>query len=1571
MCGPELIIRTRQAEQVCELLPIHSLHDDFPAAFVEDYAHWLDIDTGVVEWRPLRHAWTSSPDNWQMRADGQEVRLSRGARRLVDIHSPTAKAISQILGPLEHAIHIHVILDCETEALEVNLPRVRLDFSLQNHGNLLVSKQFRGMVVDERQSFGALTGLTNKLVLREAKGSSRSVIVPHGCVSFSRDGHHVRVKIDTTLATHVKYHSYHIDTQLGRLVDNGNLRSRLFRLYLHATTAHCLIDQLTGRTGTEEALYGLASAATRSFVELEPGDAEILGKLTQLTPRRQYYPEHLRVMQQVDWETLSPLSQHCAFSTQVASIFNQAKSFHVFREQPAEQPSSNTRGDHDLLERAAIRDSIFQTYGFGAEAYTTDHDTTYSSRDQVLNGARELQTCRTTKLVDNWSTNLTICPRLLSEIESWGEPILGPGLADNSTLGFDPKWVDLPAKEFLPDGWCTLQSTLSRSMVENDKYKILIFLSTLSYSQHADQELVQTLLALATVPELQITQPPDCPLFRLGDGYKPERERLTKVIREHVRQFYECPEYGLPNLTFEQQHIADQRRREEHEVAKEEKIRRFVEELMAQWPQANISAPSDPNHRTYILVDEATASARVWFQSWYRNAQFQRYAQRAQNILNGLAPESQNLEQYSFSPPVDGYVSTRAHINFEDLTSNPAPWLPTADQGDFDGWIVQSNKENMDHAKLRELLAHVSAQCSSGHEQRYASDLFKSFEALREDTSVELILPQKSTELLKAHLMRAHRYVKTVYQKICSQLQIGHDLVRIAQMLPRISQTSILSHLASDKVSALPDGWKNCLVVYGRAIAALQRAERLVASHADLAELLSELENPGHLGWDPMRYPEWLLLEVENNIQIRQEQAKIAREMMLPSSGCNSVMQLNMGLGKSSVIVPIAAAALADMTRLVRVVVLKPLAMQMFHLLAKKLGGMLNRRIFYMPISRSLKLDVPNARQILELYQECMRVGGILLIQPEHILSFELMGFEQVLSGKPELGNVMIRTQDWLRVNSRDILDESDEILSVRFELIYTMGMQRATEFSPDRWAIIQHVSGLLGRYAHQVHERFEHGLEVVSAQPGGFPRIRILQTLAGDELLDIVARQLCKAGLPGVPVSYLPPKVRTALFQFLTDPRFSARAMQLLKEAIFGLDTVRNGLLLLKGLFAGGILRFALEQKRWRVNYGLDHSRTMLAVPYHAKDSPAARAEFSHPDATIVLTCLSYYYGGLSDQQIYASFDALLQSDHAPEEYVRWVQDAPELPTAFRQVAGINLSNAGQCSREVFPPLRFAKGLIDFYMSTIVFPAEMKEFPHKLSSSGWDIAREKTHPTTGFSGTNDSRYVLPLSITQGDLPPQLSTNAKVLDCLLRPENSFADVIQSSDAGVLDANALLKMALVLDPPVRVILDVGAQVLELENEEMARAWLSRVSEFTAQAVIFFDNRNEICVLSRDGTTEPLLISPFAKQMDQCLVYLDEVHTRGTDLRMPANYRAIVTLGPGLNKDRLAQGELFLFFPPFFRIVWIWVVADYWKLVCACENLERDNLSFFALLWTFAARSSNLEARAGVLSRLPTS
>lgn len=45
----------------------------------------------------------------------------------------------------------------------------------------------------------------------------------------------------------------------------------------------------------------------------------LLVLLARLTPRRHYYPRHLRVMQEVEWERLSPISQHLSFFESVRS----------------------------------------------------------------------------------------------------------------------------------------------------------------------------------------------------------------------------------------------------------------------------------------------------------------------------------------------------------------------------------------------------------------------------------------------------------------------------------------------------------------------------------------------------------------------------------------------------------------------------------------------------------------------------------------------------------------------------------------------------------------------------------------------------------------------------------------------------------------------------------------------------------------------------------------------------------------------------------------------------------------------------------------------------------------------------------------------------------------------------------------------------------------------------------------------------------------------------------------------------------------------------------------------------
>lgn len=371
---------------------------------------------------------------------------------------------------------------------------------------------------------------------------------------------------------------------------------------------------------------------------------------------------------------------------------------------------------------------------------------------------------------------------------------------------------------------------------------------------------------------------------------------------------------------------------------------------------------------------------------------------------------------------------------------------------------------------------------------------------------------------------------------------------------------------------------------------------------------------------------------------------------------------------------------------------------------------------------------------------------------------------------------------------------------------------------------------------------------------------------------------------------------------RFITDKNMTAGQADPLLQ-YFGSNKLSTGVLyLLQGLIAHNILLFSLMEKRWKVDYGLDLKRSLLAVPYRAKDSPAGKAEFSHPDVAITLTCLSYYYGGLEEHQLETCFRNLYKSDNPMMQYERWIKGVALPKPYLNRITGINLDDKKQWKDIIYPLFNYNKAVIDSYLSSVVFPMEAKEFPLKMSASGWDIAMSKKHPTTGFSGTNDNQFLLPLSVTQLDTPEQLNTNARVLSFLLQNENSYMSTER------LGVEQLLQ--IVAHNPgkreIKVLLDVGAQVLELRNHEVAQRWLEIVPEDTALAAVYFNDNDELTVLTKDGNTEPLMVSAYADQLDHCVVYLDEAHTRGTDLKLPRNSRAAVTLGPNLTKDRLVQG-----------------------------------------------------------------
>ena len=330
--------------------------------------------------------------------------------------------------------------------------------------------------------------------------------------------------------------------------------------------------------------------------------------------------------------------------------------------------------------------------------------------------------------------------------------------------------------------------------------------------------------------------------------------------------------------------------------------------------------------------------------------------------------------------------------------------------------------------------------------------------------------------------------------------------------------------------------------------------------------------------------------------------------MITPSSKNSTILQLNMGEGKSHVIVPLVATALADSRKFVRVIVLKPLAGQMFHLLVERISGLPNRRIFYLPFSRDVTMNEQQIQRIHDLFRECARVQGVLVTQPEHILSLRLMVIDRTLSlNSPEVARKLREMQEWLTSTSRDILDESDELLHVRYQLIYTMGQQQQLDGGQDRWTTTQKVFDLVRGHMRNLHEKFPKEVEhrVVTTHEGKFPHIRLLGNFesVSEALISRIAEDALNGALENLTLVNLNTGslLRGAVLRFIKEQGIGREDYLLVKE-FYGNSAQWQGLLLLRGLLAHGILVHVLRQRRWRVDYGLDLKRSLLAVPYRAK---------------------------------------------------------------------------------------------------------------------------------------------------------------------------------------------------------------------------------------------------------------------------------------------------------------------------------------------------------------------------------
>ena len=687
---------------------------------------------------------------------------------------------------------------------------------------------------------------------------------------------------------------------------------------------------------------------------------------------------------------------------------------------------------------------------------------------------------------------------------------------------------------------------------------------------------------------------------------------------------------------------------------------------MDQWP---CETPEIGNLRSDLLVDVMPAYNAVLpeIQRMYRNHEFGLHLHRMQVTLtqrhssaqlqlpasiqttSGLSKPQANYALPHLTNDLMRMATASASIPFGSSPVSPAKtgtWR-AATRSTLRGQLEGSPVKNIPKDASRELRHVIKPLLSSnsGIQRRYASQLQESIAAF-EKHSLEEASSNSNQHWpdVAAHSIPGIRQnIESHFNRISHILAQETTLVtkKQAQWLqdgnlwPAVTPVTILEQLRSTSNCVFGSGIKETIIQFALKITELQRQVRLRSyqQSGEAARLEEEQNNIGHSNWRPFEHTDWLLLEIETDLLIRKTQVEVALEMIAPRSGECSVLQLNMGQGKTSCIIPMVACVLANGKNLVRVSVPKALLQQTGQLLHSCLGGLLGREISHIPFSRRTSTKEENVKLFHRLHRDVQRKGGIMMTLPEHQLSFMLSGVQRVLDNRIPEADMMIRVQNWIQSHARDILDESDHTLAVKTQLIYPSGSQIAVDGHPHRWLVAEQILHLVDMHLHDLAYDFRHSIEVVRRPQGGFPFVFFLRPDVEEELVNRLKRDICQGARGIIPMESLDTGDRVAVKEFLSGGNIRPASVDRVRNLCPDRPHLRKIVYLLRGYFVHRILIMTLK-KRYGVQYGIHPSRDPVAVPFHAKGVPSEQSEFGHVDVSeLVLAtagnCLQAYVMG------------------------------------------------------------------------------------------------------------------------------------------------------------------------------------------------------------------------------------------------------------------------------------------------------------------------------------------------------
>ena len=394
------------------------------------------------------------------------------------------------------------------------------------------------------------------------------------------------------------------------------------------------------------------------------------------------------------------------------------------------------------------------------------------------------------------------------------------------------------------------------------------------------------------------------------------------------------------------------------------------------------------------------------------------------------------------------------------------------------------------------------------------------------------------------------------------------------------------------------------------------------------------------------------------------------------------------------------------------------------HLTASILGV----KIYTMPFCRDFTLDIRSVATMKSVIDDCRSDGGALVLAPEHRLSLELKMKEMHSPGERDIAirieTDILKQDDWW-----DIIDECDEVLHHRYQLIYAIGEPMALPDGPNRWRAVQAIFAVLAhnKDINNFLRRNPQACKLVRKSRSEWTEIQFfdgkpLNTMLEDQSSRLSLR-LNKGLLQKVAEAIIndPPHemewmrnhpMNEQIRNAITEKEFSAKLSNLTHHQL-------SDVLVLRGFLVGGLLRHCLL-KRHRVDFGIARpGKRRVAVPFRFADTPDERSEFAHPDCAIAFSVLAYYYDGLTLEEFEEALKTLFTLGECAQHnfYNLWfhacsdlMEAKPDFLKSIDCVEKIDPSNQAQFD-ELWHIFGRNMYTINFYLNYCVLPYETQQF--------------------------------------------------------------------------------------------------------------------------------------------------------------------------------------------------------------------------------------------------------------------